>query len=102
MARRSQPEGFLDGHLLMAMPSMADKRFARAVVYICAQSADGAMGIVINKLANEVNFRDLLVQGAICRRPIRAGGEGRAWNDEPKDESEAKEDCCHWAGPYID
>jgi putative transcriptional regulator len=62
MAPRSQPDGFLDGHLLMAMPSMADKRFARAVVYICAHSADGAMGIVINKLASEVNFRDLLVQ----------------------------------------
>lgn len=44
------------------MPSMADKRFARSVVYICAHSDDGAMGIVINKLANEVTFRDLLVQ----------------------------------------
>jgi putative transcriptional regulator len=62
MPMRSQPEGFLDGHLLIAMPSMADKRFARSVVYICAHSADGAMGIVINKLASEVNFRDLLVQ----------------------------------------
>jgi hypothetical protein len=41
---------------------MADKRFARSVVYICAHSATGAMGIVINKLANEVSFRDLLVQ----------------------------------------
>lgn len=59
---RSQPDGFLDGHLLIAMPSMADKRFARSVVYICAHSADGAMGIVINKLATEVNFRELLVQ----------------------------------------
>jgi putative transcriptional regulator len=62
MATRSQSEGFLDGHLLIAMPSMGDKRFARSVVYICAHSADGAMGIVINKLATEVNFRDLLVQ----------------------------------------
>ena len=59
---RAEPEGFLDGHLLIAMPSMADKRFARSVVYICAHSGDGAMGIVINKLASEVNFRDLLVQ----------------------------------------
>ncbi len=41
---------------------MADQRFARAVVYICAHSGDGAMGIVINKLASEVKFRDLLVQ----------------------------------------
>ena len=62
MRSSTQSEGFLDGHLLIAMPSMADKRFARSVVYICAHSADGAMGIVINKLAEEVTFRDLLVQ----------------------------------------
>ena len=62
MGTRSRREGFLDGNLLIAMPSMGDKRFARAVVYICAHSADGAMGIVVNKLADEVSFRDLLVQ----------------------------------------
>jgi putative transcriptional regulator len=62
MATRSRTGAFLDGQLLIAMPGMADKRFARSVVYICAHSSDGAMGIVINKLANEVNFRDLLVQ----------------------------------------
>jgi putative transcriptional regulator len=62
MASRSRSGGFLDGQLLIAMPSMADKRFARSVVYVCAHSGDGAMGIVINKLANEVSFRDLLVQ----------------------------------------
>jgi putative transcriptional regulator len=62
MATRSRSQGFLDGQLLIAMPSMADKRFARSVVYICAHSGDGAMGIVINKLANDVSFRDLLVQ----------------------------------------
>ena len=62
MALKAQAEGFLDGHLLIAMPSMVDKRFARAVVYICAHSSDGAMGIIINKVASEVSFRDLLVQ----------------------------------------
>ena len=62
MAARARPKGFLDGQLLIAMPSMADQRFARSVVYICAHSSDGAMGIVINKLASEVKFRDLLVQ----------------------------------------
>lgn len=62
MGKRAQAEGFLDGNLLIAMPSMGDKRFARSVVYVCAHSADGAMGIVINKLATEVSFRDLLVQ----------------------------------------
>jgi putative transcriptional regulator len=62
MATRAQPGGFLDGQLLIAMPSMADKRFARSVVYVCAHSSDGAMGIVINKLASEIKFRELLVQ----------------------------------------
>lgn len=62
MATRSEPKGYLDGQLLIAMPSMADQRFARSVVYVCAHSGDGAMGIVINKLASEVKFRDLLVQ----------------------------------------
>ncbi len=62
MAKRTRSQGFLDGHLLIAMPSMADKRFARSVVYVCAHSGDGAMGIVINKLADDVSFRDLLVQ----------------------------------------
>lgn len=68
---RSRPKPFLDGQLLIAMPSMVDKRFARSVVYMCAHSSDGAMGIVINKLASEVKFRDLLVQLDI----VQAGDE---------------------------
>jgi putative transcriptional regulator len=67
MAKRTRQQGFLDGQLLIAMPSMADPRFARSVVYLCAHSADGAMGIVINKLASEVTFRELLVQLDIVR-----------------------------------
>jgi putative transcriptional regulator len=58
----SSSEGFLDGHLLIAMPSMEDKRFARSVIYVCAHSADGAMGIVINKAEPEIKFGELLVQ----------------------------------------
>jgi putative transcriptional regulator len=41
---------------------MEDGRFARSVVYLCAHSADGAMGIVINQLAPQIAFPDLLVQ----------------------------------------
>ena len=33
---------------LIAMPAMGDPRFARSVIYLCAHSADGAMGIIIN------------------------------------------------------
>jgi putative transcriptional regulator len=54
--------GYLDGQVLLAMPGMADERFARAVIYVCAHSAEGAMGIVLNRPANDLSFPDLLVQ----------------------------------------
>ena len=53
---------FLDGQLLVAMPTMPDSRFARAVIYMCAHSKDGAMGIVINQPARKITFTELLVQ----------------------------------------
>lgn len=62
MSKTAAAEGLLDGHLLIAMPSMADPRFARSVIYVCAHSSDGAMGIVVNKLVPEISFRELLVQ----------------------------------------
>ena len=54
--------GFLDGQMLIAMPSMRDERFARALVYMCAHSTEGAMGIVVNQPAADINFPDLLVK----------------------------------------
>lgn len=54
--------GYLDGQLLVAMPTMQDERFARAVIYVCAHSSEGAMGIVINQPAPNIRFPDLLVQ----------------------------------------
>ena len=53
---------YLDGQLLVAMPGMQDKRFARTVIYMCAHNAEGAMGLVINRLAGAVTFPDLLQQ----------------------------------------
>lgn len=53
---------YLDGQILVAMPDMADERFARSVIYLCAHSADGAMGIMLNKPARASNFPDLLEQ----------------------------------------
>ena len=65
--RRSRGSGYLDGQLLMAMPSMTDKRFQRSVIYMCAHSAEGAMGIVVNQPAGTIDFPDLLVQLEIIR-----------------------------------
>jgi len=53
---------FLDGQMLVAMPGMGDTRFARAVIYLCAHSEDGAMGIIVNQPASKVSFPELLVQ----------------------------------------
>jgi len=54
--------GYLDGQMLIAMPSMTDERFSRTVIYICAHSSEGAMGIVVNQAARNIKFPDLLVQ----------------------------------------
>ena len=54
--------GYLDGQLLVAMPGMSDERFARSVIYLCAHSPEGAMGIVLNRPASDLSFPDLLVQ----------------------------------------
>ncbi len=51
--------GFLDGQLLIAMPSMQDSNFARTVVYICAHSKAGAMGFIINR-SQDISFCDVL------------------------------------------
>ncbi len=51
--------GFV-GQVLLAMPAMTDPRFERSVIYICAHNEGGAMGIVINKTLNSIDFRDLL------------------------------------------
>ncbi|BAT60027.1 hypothetical protein GJW-30_1_02562 [Variibacter gotjawalensis] len=48
--------------MLVAMPNMEDERFSRSVIYICAHSDEGAMGIIVNQLAPNIVFPDLLVQ----------------------------------------
>ncbi|MDG1995747.1 MAG: YqgE/AlgH family protein [Emcibacteraceae bacterium] len=55
-------QGYLEGQLLLAMPSMTDPRFARAVIYVCTHTKDGAMGLVINKGCDNIDFPDLLEQ----------------------------------------
>lgn len=53
---------FLTGQLLIAMPSMADPRFSRTVIYMCAHTAEGAMGLVLNRPVAKPTFEDLLRQ----------------------------------------
>lgn len=79
VTQKAAERGYLDGQFLIAMPGMQDSRFSRTVVYVCAHSADGAMGIMVNQPAPQITFRDLLVQlgiipeGPEIRLPDAAG-----------------------------
>ena len=57
--RKAATTRYLDGQLLIAMPIMTDKRFARSVIYMCAHSAEGAMGLIINQRASHISFSEL-------------------------------------------
>lgn len=52
----------LSGQLLLAMPTMQDERFSKSVIYVCAHSEEGAMGLIINRHAKSMNFSDILEQ----------------------------------------
>jgi len=54
--------GSLEGQMLIAMPAIGDQRFSRSLIYLCAHSADGAMGIIVNKRSRRLKFTELLVQ----------------------------------------
>ena len=85
-AKHTISSGFLDGQLLIAMPAMTDKRFARSVVYMCAHSKDGAMGIIINQRASHIDFPALMDRLGLSEmtsaspvtdlavRPVHVGG----------------------------
>lgn len=60
-ARSSEPHS-LTGRFLIAMPQMGDPNFARTVVFLCAHSDEGAMGLVVNREADSIEFDDLLDQ----------------------------------------
>jgi putative transcriptional regulator len=75
MTKVEQTEGYLEGKILIAMPNMADPRFSRSVIFLCAHNAEGAMGLVVNKHLESLSFGELLSQLEI--RPNEAVVEHR-------------------------
>ena len=51
---------FLEGKLLIAMPGMSDPRFEKTVIFMCAHSGDGAMGLIVNKPVTGLGFREMM------------------------------------------
>ncbi len=77
---------YLDGQMLIAMPVMDDERFQRSVIYVCAHSSEGAMGIIVNQPAGSIDFPGLLMQLDIIKKDERIalprecrGHEGAEW-----------------------
>lgn len=77
-------KSYLTGQLLLAMPTVGDPRFYKAVIFIAAHDSKGAMGIVINHPVPGLNFQRLLEQfditpdgnadDAAMKAPVMAGG----------------------------
>jgi len=59
----------LTGQILIAMPQMGDPRFSQSVIFLCAHTPDGAMGIIVNRPLNKPDFSDLLKQLEIEPHP---------------------------------
>tara|TARA_B100000029_G_C17579844_1_gene959288 strand:+ start:1153 stop:1701 length:549 start_codon:yes stop_codon:yes gene_type:complete len=69
----------LTGQIIVSMPALQDERFYRTVIYICAHSPEGSMGIIINKKIDYDLYPDLLEQLGINKMNnkkifIRYGG----------------------------
>lgn len=64
-----KPDSTLAGKLLIAMPDMTDPRFANTVVYMCAHSEEGGMGLIVNKPQPDLSFAKLLEQMEISTAP---------------------------------
>ena len=65
MAGKERPkaiggENFLEGKLLIALPGMSDPRFERSVIFMCAHSVTGAMGLILNKPIEGLGFHELI------------------------------------------
>ena len=80
MPNDAQSDFYLAGQLLIAMPGMRDERFAHSVIYMCAHSEEGAMGLVLNQVLESLSFSELLSQLGIedetpeTEIPVHFGG----------------------------
>lgn len=72
----------LANHFLIAMPSMLDPVFGGAVVYLCEHNAQGALGVIVNKVTDmnmdtlfeRIDLEIDIVPQAGGNRPVMFGG----------------------------
>ena len=70
----------LAGRMIIAMPNIGDPRFERSVIYLFAHEDSGAMGLIVNRMTEDVSFSELLSQLELEQTddahevPVRFGG----------------------------
>jgi putative transcriptional regulator len=82
MLKKDEPTSdcYFTGQLLIAMPGMRDEQFYKTVIYVCAHTDDGAMGLILNQVINGLSFPSLIEQLGIKEAvndptlPIHFGG----------------------------
>ena len=80
MSDISQDGSYVTGQLLIAMPGMRDERFAKSVIYMCAHTEEGAMGLVLNQRLDSLTFAELISQLELGEKhlskdvPVHFGG----------------------------
>lgn len=62
MKKDREISGTIEGQMLIAVPHMEDPRFHHSLIYVCSHSLNGAVGLVVNKVLEDMPFTDLLEQ----------------------------------------
>ena len=60
MSQEKRYDTSLKGHFLIAMPSLADPNFSQTVTCICEHTAEGTVGLVINRVHPELTMEPVL------------------------------------------
>jgi len=80
MSDTDSDDGYIEGQLLIATPSLMGSCFEKSVIYVCAHTADGAMGIIINHLVQAIDAKEIFKQLEIAipqkglNVPVHFGG----------------------------
>ena len=64
MTSNNTSSQYLTDHFLIAMPTLEDDNFTQSVTYICEHSAEGAMGVTINR-PSDIVLKEVLDQSNI-------------------------------------
>ncbi len=69
MEQEKGQNSYFKGHFLIAMPSLTDPNFCYTVTYIAEHTAQGAMGLIINRVHPDLNMDALFVELKLSATP---------------------------------